>query len=89
MSNFNMSRYLPTLIFIGYPSIPSNKIEQIIFSRIYPDKVTSPQVHLTRMPMKKRTAVRAEESNIKREGEPENTVGLKLGPLFILFLGLF
>jgi hypothetical protein len=41
------------------------------------------------MGVKKRAAVRAEESIIKREGEPENTLGLKIGPLFILFLGLF
>jgi hypothetical protein len=43
MPNFNTSRYLPTLIFIGYTSILNNKIEQLFCSRIYPEKVTSPK----------------------------------------------
>ncbi len=89
MPNFNTGKYLSTLISIRYPSILYNKIEQFFSSRIYPDKVTSPKVQLARMGLKKSAAVHAEESNIKHEGEPENNVGLKLGPLVILILGLF
>jgi hypothetical protein len=44
-----MSRYQPTPISIGYPSILDNKVGQFFSSKIYPNKVTSSKVHLTQI----------------------------------------
>ncbi len=44
-----MTRYIPTLLSIRYPNIPNNKIEQLFCSKIYPNKITSPKIHLAQI----------------------------------------
>ncbi len=44
MLNFNMIKYFPSLISVGYPSNLDNNIEYKN-SEIFPNKITSPKFH--------------------------------------------
>jgi hypothetical protein len=77
MPDFKMSKYLPTLISIRYPSILDNKLEQLFSSEIYPNKVTSSKVHsnsLSYCSSSFEKAALALINSIKLEGELQLTL---------------